>query len=142
MDRFYDGILAVKLNHRENDLNMVLLSCYPPTEISVWVRHGQSFLAHLLSLIYTYSDCDIGADFSARIGTHSDILEGCDSVPEREALDKIVNQHVHSFKELLNDAKFCVLNGRFMSHYFTSISSKGNSVVDYMCTPLDTCKRC
>ena len=37
----------------------------------------------------------------------------------------------------LCDSKFCVLNGRFnlSTDNFTSISSKGCAVVDYMCVP-------
>ena len=49
----------------------------------------------------------------------------------------VVNQHGHTFLEFLNDAKMCVLNGRFRDtdDNFTSVSTKGKSVVDYMCVP-------
>ena len=47
--------------------------------------------------------------------------------------------HGHTFLELLNDSKKCVLNGRFKESEdnFTSVSSKGKSVVDYICVPHD-----
>ncbi|WAQ95035.1 hypothetical protein MAR_007506 [Mya arenaria] len=51
--------------------------------------------------------------------------------------NKSINQHGHTFIEFLNDAKLCVLNGRFTSDNYTSISTKGNSVVDYLCVPQD-----
>ena len=44
------------------------------------------------------------------------------------------------FLNFLNDSRFCVLNGRYDSSEdnFTSISSKGSVVVDYVCVPYDT----
>ena len=51
-----------------------------------------------------------------------------------------MNQHGHSFDE----AKFCTLNGRFDTNddNYTSVSSKGNAVVDYICLPHDTFEQC
>ena len=50
-----------------------------------------------------------------------------DGIPPRFSLDKMVNQHVHTFVDFLLDAKMCVLNGCFShsSDNFTSISSRG-----------------
>ncbi|WAQ97834.1 LOW QUALITY PROTEIN: hypothetical protein MAR_022207 [Mya arenaria] len=124
VDKVYKGILALKLSHRETESDLVIFACYLPPENFVWGRDGQSFFAHLLSLIYTHGDCDymfIGADFNARIGCLSDILEGCDSVPQRVSIDKSINQHGHTFT----------------SDNYTSISTKGNSVVDQLCAPQD-----
>ncbi|WAR23590.1 hypothetical protein MAR_037259, partial [Mya arenaria] len=73
VDKVYEGILALKITHRETESDLVIFSCYLPPENSVWGRDGQSFFAHLLSLIYTHGDCDymfIGADFNARIDRH------------------------------------------------------------------------
>lgn len=67
-------------------------------------RDSGSFFAHLLSLIYVNSDFDslyITADFNAKIGTLSNILEDCDTIKERVTLDKSVNQHGHALLEFL-----------------------------------------
>ena len=55
-----------------------------------------------------------------------------------------MNQHGHSFVEFFNEAKFCTLNGRFDTNddNYTSVSSKGNAVVDYICVPHDTFEQC
>ncbi|XP_060556851.1 uncharacterized protein LOC132717406 [Ruditapes philippinarum] len=145
VDKSYDGILALKFDNHDIDTSVIVFSCYLPPENSVWGRDSQSFFAHLLALIYTYENCDfmfIGADFNARIGSLSDVLEDCDSIPPRVVLDKKVNQHGHSLIEFLNDTKFCVLNNRFSHDNYTSISVKGRAVVDYMCVPQDIFVHC
>ena len=97
--------------------------------------------------MYTFSDCDalyICGDLNARIGNRQDCSEELDSVPSRVHIDDTVNQHGQSFLEFLNDSKMCVLNGRFdkVSDNITSISTKGRSVVDFICTPQDTFEQC
>jgi hypothetical protein len=140
VDRSYDGILALKFEHRITSLNLIVFSCYLPPEGSTRGRDAQSFFAHLLAQIYLHSDADsliIAADFNARIGNLSDILNGLDSIPERRVLDRNINQHGHDCIEFLNDSKLCVLNGRFTDENYTSISRKGKAVVDYLCVPHD-----
>ena len=45
--------------------------------------------------------------------------------------------------EFLNEAKVCVLNGRFNEQdNYTSISGRGKAVVDYICVPHDIFSRC
>ena len=51
-----------------------------------------------------------------------------------------MNQHGHELIEFLNEANFCVLNGRFPEDNYTFISTKGKPVVDYICVPIDTFK--
>ncbi|CAG2186181.1 unnamed protein product [Mytilus edulis] len=52
--------------------------------------------------------------------------------------------HRKAPKEFLTDSKFCVLNGRFgeKSNQYTSISSRGKAVVDYICVPHDIIGSC
>ena len=62
-----------------------------------------------------------------------------DNIPKQNCLDTSVNSYGHTFLEFLNDSKMCVLNGRFKESEdnFTSVSSKGKPVVDYICVPHD-----
>ncbi len=148
VDKSHEGIIALKFTHNVTDRNFVVFSCYLPPENSTRGRDAQSFFAHLLAKIYTHSDCDsmfIGGDFNARIGTLSDKLHDCDTIPDRTVLDRIINQHGREFLEFLTDSKMCVLNGRceVNDDNFTSISRRGKAVVDYLCVPHDvfhTCK--
>ncbi len=122
--------------------------CFPAIyqpENSTRGRDAQSFFAHLLTQIYINSESEamfIGADFNARIGCLSDIIHECYSIPERTVIDTTLNQHGRDFTDFLNDAKFCILNGRFSNDNFTSISRKGKAVVDYLCVPHDTFTSC
>lgn len=43
-----------------------------------------------------------------------------------------VNQHEHELIYFLNEAHFCVLNGRFPDDNLTCISRNGKSFVDYI----------
>ncbi|CAG2243384.1 LRP2 [Mytilus edulis] len=46
---------------------------------------------------------------------------------------------IRRVRTYINEAKFCVLNGRFaLNDNFTSISRKGKAVVDYICVPQDS----
>jgi hypothetical protein len=146
IDKSYDGILVVQFINKVTEYNFVIFSCYLPPENSNWGRDAQSFFSHILTQIYGNSDSDsifILADFNARIGSLSDILDDTDNIPQRNVIDKSINQHGHDFLEFLNDAKFCVLNGRMNgSDNFTSVSRKGRSVVDYICIPHDIFHLC
>ena len=146
-DKSYDGILAVKFTHKDTERDFVVFSCYLPPENSTRGRDSSSLFTHLLSQVYLHSDSDslyIMADFNARIGSLSDIIEECDTIKERTVLDKSVNQHGHELLEFLNDSKMCVLNGRVTAETdsFTSVSRKGKSVVDYICVPHDVIDKC
>lgn len=60
------------------------------------------------------------------------------------SIDKTCNQHGKSFLEFLNDSRCCILNGRFgeESEEYTFYSTRGHSVVDYICLPLDNFTLC
>ena len=82
--------------------------------------------------------CIIVGDFNARIGNLQDFNDSFDDLKKRTGIDNIKKNH-DPFMNFLSDSKFCVLNGRFdkSKDNYTSISSKGCAVVDYMCVPYD-----
>ena len=86
----------------------------------------------------------ICGDMNSRIGQLSDSISMLDEIPQRSAIDKSTNQHGFTFVEFLNDAKFCVLNGRLCTtnDNFTSVPTRGKAVVDYVCVPYDCFKNC
>lgn len=145
IDRSFDGILGLRFEHRSTCVDFIVFSCYLPPENSTRGRDAHSLFAHLLTQVYAHCECDdmfIGADFNARIGSMSDNILDCDTIPSREILDNTKNQHGQDLIDFLNDAKCCVLNGRLGHDNFTSISRKGKAIVDYLCVPHETLKKC
>ena len=73
------------------------------------------------------------------MGNKQDVDSVIDDVPDRHPIDvhSSANQHGLTFLEFLNDAKLCMLNGRFDSTKddFTCINKQVKSVVDYKCIP-------
>ena len=84
---------------------------------------------------YPLGDLMICGDFNARTGSLSDT--DLPTVPKRVTIDNTINLHGHQFIDLLLDSDMVMLNGRFdLKHYnFTSISSLGKAVVDYVIVP-------
>ena len=60
-------------------------------------------------------------DLNSRIGTLNDIRQDIDHIhiPSRRALDNFVNQQGYELIDFLNEANFCVLNGRFPEDIYT-----------------------
>ena len=85
----------------------------------------------------------IAGDINSRIGKIED-CQGIDDIPSRQVLDETKNQHGMAFVEFLREANCCVLNGRFdhTSNAYTSVTTKGNSVVDYFIVPVNDFKCC
>ena len=84
---------------------------------------------------YPLGDLMICGDFNARTGSLSDT--DLPTVSKRVTIDNTINSHGHQFIDLLLDSDMVMLNGRFdPKHYnFTSISSLGKAVVDYVIVP-------
>ena len=148
IDKSFDGILCVKLTSKSTDYSLLLLTCYLPPENSVWGRSSKEFLSHVFSNIYINNECDsvfVCGDFNARIGPLDDLTDFDDvNSIKRHVIDKTINQHGHSFIEFLNEAKLCILNGCFneTENNFTSVSTRGKAVVDYICVPHDVMENC
>ncbi len=141
MDRSFDGILVVELKHKMSDLSIILITCYLPPENSKYGKNAQGFFDHIVNEVYKYGDsdlCILTGDLNARIGKLSDTVENVDFVSKRHIVDNTVNQHGHSLIDFLQESRMCVLNGRFdeSKNDFTSVSSKGTAVVDYIITDI------
>ena len=114
----------------------------------MWGRDSQEFFSHALSLVYIYNECDavfLCGDLNSRIGSLDDTSDFDDiNIPYRKIIDKTTNQHGNAFIEFLNEAKMCVLNGRFDNDddNFTSVSPRGRAVVDYICVPHENFEQC
>ena len=145
VDKEYDGILAVKFVNKITEYTFIVISCYLPPEYSKWGRDSTSFFNHLVMLLYSYeSDMTIMAgDVNSRIGNLEDCMDK-ENIPVREILDETKNQHGIAFVEFLKETSCCVLNGRIDSsrNDFTSVTSKGKSVVDYIMVPVTDFKCC
>ena len=115
---------------KQTDFSFVVISGYLPPENSVWGRDSQEFFSHALSLVYIYNECDavfLCGDLNSRIGSLDDTSDFDDiNIPCRKIIDKTTNQHGNAFIEFLNEAKMCVLNGRFDNDddNFTSVSPR------------------
>ena len=71
-------------------------------------------------------------DFNSRCGNNYDFIVGIDSLPERNVVDFKTNSSGDILIEFLINANMCMLNGRnCVNNDFTSISTKGCSVVDF-----------
>ena len=77
-------------------------------------------------------DNDRPFHFNSRCGDSSDFIVGVDSLCERNIVDFKSNAFGDILIEFLINANMCILNGRnYVTNDFTSISTKGCSVVDY-----------
>jgi hypothetical protein len=91
--------------------------------------------------MYLHNEVDlviIAGDLNCRIGKDLDYIPEIDNVPSRRVLDEVTNQHGRSLIEFLHESNMCILNGRFNEKEdgFTSISTKGTAVVDYIMCPI------
>lgn len=147
VDKSYEGILGVRFVNKYNDFTLILFTVYLPPENSPWGRDASSFYSHLLTQIYLHYESDaivVCGDLNARIGNTQDCNDFLDNIPLRNSVDATHNQHGSSFLEFLNDSRFCTLNGRFgeQSNQYTYHSTRGQSVVDYICVPHDVFPQC
>ena len=144
-DKTYDGILAMKFTHVTSDFSMVIIVGYLAPENSKFGRDANGFFSHITSLLYQCVNTDltiIAGDLNARVGNRCDIIESLDDIRKRKSIDEVLNQHGHSLLEFMKESRLCILNGRFdpSKDGYTSISTKGTAVVDYLLSPIDNLK--
>ena len=138
VDRSVDGVIKLVLSHRHSDCIVVLFGAYIPPENSTRGRTSDVIFSYLSTQIYLdISDADVIlllGDLNARIGKLNDCIEHVDrEIVKRVEIDDVKNSQGEEFIEFLQEMNMCVLNGRFHDDNFTCISSKGRSVVDYIC---------
>ena len=96
INKAIEGIIGLRVEHRESDYCFVVFSCYLPPEQSKWGRDASSFYSHLLSQVYLYTEADaiyICGDLNSRIGRVDDYINDIDDIPSRVALDDFDNHH-------------------------------------------------
>ena len=138
VEKSYEGILGIELEHKTMSIRALLIVCYLPPENSPYGRNIDGFLAHLEQICFSncseYDYILFGGDLNARIGSLCDCEPDIDiPLPNRKPVDTVHNSHGQSFLQFLKDCKMCVVNGRFDPTYdnFTYITNRGKSVVDY-----------
>lgn len=147
IDHAYEGIIGVQFANKFSDFKLIVYSMYLPPENSPWGRDATSFFSHLLTQVYLHCETDaifLCGDLNSRIGSIQENNDCFDNIPHQKSIEKTCNQHGKSFLEFLNNSCCCILNGRFgeESEEYTFYSTRGHSVVDYICIPLDNFTLC
>ena len=132
----------MKLKNKLSDFSIICIGCYIPPENSVYAQGVEETYGYLVSMVYELYDEDmvlIMGDFNARLGTKPDVIDVIDNVPSRNVIDDVHNDHGAILLDFLIQTKCCVINGRVdpLKDGFTSVSTKGKAVVDYIITRHD-----
>ncbi len=93
----------------------MIFTCYLASYDSPYGRNQSDCLGHFIAQLYLRNDCSqtyICGYFNGRIDNLSDVVEGIDSLPNRNVLDKTVHGHGKALIGFMQDAKLCSLNGR------------------------------
>ena len=135
LDDSNDDILWLQLENIYDGFKLIACVCYLPPENSSRQVDANTFFDNLLTGLYEYQNLGklfICRDFNSRCGDDDDFITGIDSVCQRDVLDYTSNRYGQLFIEFLINCNMCMLNGRnCIKNDFTSVSSKGCSVVDY-----------
>ena len=139
VDSSHEGVLVFSFQHKVSQMSLIIVGCYLPPENSVYGKNTELYFNYIGSLLLQYDDCDlllICGDLNARISNIDDIERNLDAIDlqKRLSCDTVLNSHGKVFLHFLQDNELCVLNGRFAnnSNDYTSISTRGKAVVDYM----------
>ena len=136
LDNTHEGILWINLRNK-SDANICypFCVCYLPPEASSSGINANEFYDVLLSQVYRFQHLGsftICGDFNSRLGQFTDYIAD-DNIPRRCILDKKTNGYGKLLQDFLISSETCILNGRNDSKDdFTSVSTKGLAVVDYV----------
>lgn len=133
-----EGILGIKLEHKNTRYCSVIVSNYLPPANSKYGKDPENFFNRLLVLAYEQYDVDLllfCGDFNARIGHIQDAPFNNSGIQERSCIDATVNSHGQSLLNFMSDSCCCVVNGRGNDPIYTCCTATGNSVVDYVILP-------
>ena len=148
LDKSYEGILCLLLRDKISEFTFTVYCCYLAPEQSPYGRNSAGFYNHLLSLMYLHNFVDASfclGDFNGRISDKSDIINAVDDeCATRNVIDSGHNQHGDALLDFLIESRMVVTNGRIPlgSNNFTSISSRGSAVVDYIAVPHENMVNC
>ena len=150
VDKLIQDLLILLFENKENmdsEIFFLIFAGNLPPENSPYGRNSSEFFGHMLSIIYRYSFVStlfICGDFNSRIGDKLDYIEEVDNCSKRISLDKCLNKNGENFLEFLKNSNSVVVNGRvtLALNDYTSITTKGKSVVDYIAIPLDKLEYC
>ena len=146
IDNSYEGILGILFKDKVSEYCFTVFCCYLPPENSPHGRDSNAFFTHLLSMRYLHSYVDsffILGDFNSRVSDKKDSISAIDPVIDRNTIDFTLNKHGESFLDFLKESCMVVTNGRVNGkNNFTSISSKGKSVVDFVVIPIENIEEC
>ena len=142
IDKVCDGVLMVQFKQKCSEFTMVIIVAYLPPEHSKWGRNAENVFSHILGEVYKFSNVDLillAGDLNSRIGDKRDCIEEIDHIKSRNIIDTNVNNHGQAFIDFLIESRMCILNGRFEPQHdgYTSISTKGTAVVDFIATRVD-----
>lgn len=132
----YEGILWLKLVHRRKCFTLLPCVCYLPPENSSRRIDVNAFFDSLLSDFFVFQNIGkpfICGDFNSRCGDLEDTIAGIDDITHRKVIDYKTNYYGERLIAFLINTNMCFLNGRCDENFdsFTSVSTKGSSVVDY-----------
>lgn len=140
-----EGILWIELYHKSTKESLKFCVCYLPPSNSTRAVNAEEFFHTLMYHIYEYqanSLVTVFGDFNARVGDQEDFIAGVDTIPMRNIVDYGKNQYCELFIDFLISTNMCILNGRnSKNNNFTSVSTKGCSVVDYVLVPYECLDR-
>ena len=146
IDNSYEGILGILLKDKITEYCFTVFCCYLPPEHSPHGRDSNAFFTHLLSMRYLHSyadSCFILGDFNSRVSDKKDAISAIDPVIDRNTIDYTLNKHGESFLDFLKESCMVITNGRINGeNNFTSISSRGKSVVDFVVIPIENIDEC
>ena len=114
----------------------------------IYGQDSESFFNNAAVVWQNLSDCDLlvgSGDLNARTKEVFNYLPDVDgTLPYRFNPDKSKNAHGEVFLNFLRDNRAVILNGRITPecNNYTFVSTRGNSVPDYMFCPLDHLRQC
>ena len=145
LDKSSKGILWLKFVHKRESVVFMSCVCYLPPENSSRTFDVNSFYEILTTDIYKFQTDGllfVCGDFNSRCGALEDFLCGVDEILHCDVIDFKFHKYGELLIESLTSTNMCMLNGRnYITNGFTSVSTKGLSVVSYCFTTRDNiCK--
>ena len=128
LDKTVDGMMWLKAVSRILSFTLIICVCYLPPDGSSRNVNAEEFMDVLMGKMYEFKpDSDllyICGDFNARCGDNLDYIVGVDTIPDRQVMDYVFNQHGQILCDFLHGTDLCMLNGRNCKHNdFTFVSS-------------------